>query len=143
MKFIFCLFVALFISVSAYSQTVSFDYDDSGNRTSRNVISLKSNFQSKSKIETDANKTIDDIIGTTKISIFPNPVTLFLNVNIQSESVDFNANVKVIDQSGHVIISQEYSDTNFQLDFSNLSTGIYFMVIELGEEHTKWKIIKE
>lgn len=143
MKVIFCVLITILTFVSAKSQTISFDYDDSGNRESRIVIPLKSSFQNKSKIETEVYQPIVDNIGTDSISIYPNPVSMYLNVNIQSKKDILNIYVKVVDQSGHIVISEKYSDDAFQLDFSHLSAGIYFMVINIGEENTKWKIIKE
>lgn len=143
MKIALCFVVALMFSISAISQTVEFDYDDSGNRVSRNTIPLKSTFQNKSKVETNDEKNYIDNTGTNIISIFPNPVSMYLNVSIQSTKDILDIYIQVIDQSGHSVISEKYNENAFQLDLSHLSAGIYYMIINIGEENTKWKIIKE
>lgn len=143
MKVLLCFLVTLVTFASAISQTVSFEYDDSGNREERNIIPLNSVFQSKSKIETEDKKPFVDNIGSDVISIYPNPVSMYLNVNIQSEKDILEIIVHVIDQSGHTIISEKYQENDFQLDFSHLSAGIYYMIIQIGEDKTNWKIIKE
>jgi len=70
----------------------------------------------------------------SKISIFPNPTSDFVNVIIQ----DFtNYEITLIDMTGKKIINQEFNNQKSTIDVSNLENGIYFLQIINNKEVIK------
>ncbi|WP_191859122.1 T9SS type A sorting domain-containing protein [Hanstruepera ponticola] len=70
---------------------------------------------------------------SSQFSIYPNPTNDFLNVNM-SNQIGSQLSVAIYDIQGKLISDQLYKTdtTNFQIDVSNLSTGLY--VIKLYNE---------
>lgn len=139
------LVLALFMSICivSYGQSRKFWYDASGNRISRKTITLA---KSESGISDDKTKSIDPIsdeVGETSILIYPNPTKGLITIEIQGMEESKGDIINLYDQNGRlvrVLKNLSYSNT---LDLSGLQTGVYFMVVRLGNNTTKWSIIKE
>ncbi len=100
------------------------------------------NFAQQS-IFVDAAIGIKDIVGNTKFNIYPNPTngSLFLSVN-SSENV--NLQVEIINQIGMKVLSEKVyvkQNSKSEFDLSNLSSGIYFIVIKNDKINITKKII--
>jgi len=141
MKDVFLLLVAACTSVFTYGQTVSFRYDNSGNRTSRTTITLKS--ASSSEDETTPEDSFSDQVGEHGIVIYPNPVENELTVEIQGLDEKSDASITLFDQEGRLVLKQDKAMGSNLLSLSHLSPGTYFMTIRVGSDSTKWKIVKE
>lgn len=142
MKHILLLLIAVIACAAAFGQSVSFRYDKSGNRTSRtSTINLKStsSLEDKTKIV----EPLTDQVGEHGIMIYPNPVKTELTVEIQSMDENVDASISIIDQAGRLVVSQIKATGSNLIDLSHLSPGNYFMVIRVGSQNTKWKIVKE
>jgi hypothetical protein len=132
-----------------FSQTTnySYEYDQSGNRVSRNVIYLRS-----AKIRKDSlseyslkEKTGDvfrETINNTRISIYPNPTKGLVNVNIQLSVSDI-ARIKLYDIQGKLLMDNNNPGTMTEVDLSGLPSGIYLMQIFVNNKPATWKIIKQ
>lgn len=68
----------------------------------------------------------DDIL----LSAYPNPVTNFLNIKIANS--DKKQLLRIVNQQGQTIISQEINKDS-RIDFSDLTNGLYFLVLETEE----------
>jgi len=141
MKYAIFLLVFLFTSVLTYGQTVSFRYDNSGNRTSRTTITLKSTALSED--ETKPKESYSDQIGEHGIVIYPNPVENELTVEIQRLDEETDASITLFDQGGRLVLKQDKAMSSNLLSLSHLSPGTYFMIIRVDTNNTKWKIVKE
>ena len=83
---------------------------------------------------------------TTKkeISIFPNPATDFVNINLSALNFK-NAELKIFDASGRMVFDRNYTSENktIKIDVSNFKTGIYIInIISDGEKRSEKLIIK-
>jgi len=81
----------------------------------------------------------DDFETKNQLSIYPNPVTDILNVNLPE-----NAAVKalqVYDLTGKKIAAAQMGD--HQIDASGLANGLYVLEITTGQENTAVKFVKE
>lgn len=71
----------------------------------------------------------EPIIGIAEnkfdISVFPNPTTDIINVNIPTSS-----NYKVYSTLGQALFSGEITQNEKQIDFSNLAKGMYYLHLE-------------
>jgi len=143
MKQLLVLFFCAFVSITASGQARKFWYDQSGNRTSRKVFTLS---KSESGISDDKSLPIEPItdeIGETSILIFPNPAKSQVTVEINNWEENKSDMITLYDQTGRLILTLRNLTYSNNLDLSGLQTGIYFMVIKLKGNTTRWNIIKE
>jgi hypothetical protein len=68
-------------------------------------------------------------IGTSGISIYPNPATDFVIINLATENFE-GATVTVNDTRGRTVIEKIISSSNSKLDISNLESGVYIISIK-------------
>ena len=81
--------------------------------------------------------------ANTTIVLFPQPAGNVLNVSIQNNEND-NASITVYSTMGQKMIEMNsLSGTSFQIDLSNLSSGIYYLEFNLDGVITKSKVIKQ
>lgn len=141
MKHPLALVLLSFLCMPFFGQTQKFWYDASGNRTSRKTIGLKS----ESGIIDDKNTPgkFSDQVGEKEILIYPNPVRSHLTIEINGYEEGINAGFYVIDQGGRQIINQNRATQSTTLDLSEFPPGVYFLLIKVGNERSKWTIIKE
>jgi hypothetical protein len=84
--------------------------------------------------ECDFTIGISNVISTSKISVFPNPVVSNLSIE------NYIGNAILSDISGRFISSSLCSTINSQIDFSNVKEGIY--ILSLGNFHTRLVVLK-
>ena len=151
MKPLKILFLLLFLSNVALAQQYryEYEYDDAGNRKSRQYIKITK----KIDVEADslyndsiiAKEDMDvykDNIGDKEISIFPNPTKGKLRVEISNIEDGDIIILKVFDLQGREIYSNEKL-SNYDIDLSNYENGVYLLDIILNKEKSYWKIVKE
>ena len=142
MKHVFIQLLAVLICSVACGQTVvSYSYDNSGNRTSRKIILLKSTSSSEGQAQQD--EPFSDQVGEHGIIIYPNPVTSELTVEIQGLDEDVDASLSLVDQGGHLVLKQDHVTGSNLLGLSHVAPGTYILIIRVNTGSTTWKIIKE
>ncbi len=141
MRHTFLLLVFLFASLTSFSQTVNFLYDNSGNRTSRTTITMKSTHSDSE--DQNSQESFTDQLDGHAILIYPNPVKSEINIEIQGLAEDMDAEIRLFDQSGRLLILQNHFSESSSMNLTEFSAGNYYMVIRLGTETTRWTIIKE
>lgn len=70
--------------------------------------------------------------------ISPNPVTDILNIK-NNQIIN---KVTTFNQLGQIVIEKEYKNSEVQLDFSGLKTGIYFISVDSDKKQSTFKIVK-
>ncbi len=143
------IFTALFSLLTAIAgmvvcqaqTTVEFTYDNSGNREIRTVISLKSATIGESEDGEEYIRPLEDQVGLQKIRIYPNPTKGLLIIDFSSYAGQ-DATVQLFDRQGRIIIEHALSLSN-EIDLSAYPSGLYIMVIWVGQDKKEWKIIKE
>jgi len=140
-KFLTILLFTIFFesqSFNSYCQTQSFtyNYDESGNRTAR-VIGLVKGFDSDSQQELEFN-----ITETAGIKIYPNPTKGLLKISIRGYEDGATFNFKLYDIKGAQLISKKTMESQIELNLSEHKSGIYILHLSIGDQILKWKIIK-
>jgi hypothetical protein len=137
------LLLSVFIPVVCYSQTtVEFGYDNSGNRITRTVISLKSaGIQPGSSNSEQGDELLEDQIGLQETRIYPNPTKGLLRVDFPNLA-NHEATIRVFDSHGKLIVQQPAAGSA-EVDLSIYPPGFYIMTIHIGQDRKEWKIIKE
>jgi len=141
MKPFILILASLTASVITYGQTVSFTYDDSGNRISRITIGLKST--SGATDDSNSNEPFQDRVGDHSILIYPNPVESEINIEIEGIEENPDASISIIDQGGRLVLKKDNIGRSNTINLSHLPSGNYFMLIRLDSVSTKWTIVKE
>lgn len=141
MKHILLFFVVFYLSVISYGQIVNYAYDNSGNRTSRTVTLSKSILTDRDSSKSQ--EKITEQIEDQSIIVYPNPVREEINVEISGYDESRESSITVIDQGGRILINQVQVSNRNTLNLSRYPTGVYFMIIRLGNNKTKYTIIKE
>ncbi len=134
-------------------QSVSYAYDNNGNRIGRTIVLQKT---AQELIEADdlqnndnmkaadqLNALYDQLAGFS-IEIFPNPTKgkLF----IEADGATKQLSLYLTDTKGHLLYSvSAESEVAYPLtiDLSEYSSGIYYLRFVSGEESRTWKIIKQ
>ena len=88
------------------------------------------------------NLTIFEHSDPILINIYPNPTNG--NISIRLNRIIQHITVDITNSLGQVIISKEETNrSTFDLDLSELSKGIYYIIINDGEKNNIQKVIKE
>jgi hypothetical protein len=130
----------LLIGAAAHSQTtqIEFDYDDAGNRTSRQIVTLN-----KSAFLSDTISISEAQIGNRSLKLFPNPTYGVLTMSVDNLDAGEIINVLVTDIAGHTIIKDRQQSSSFKIDLSDYPKGVYIFSATIGKQRKEWKIVKK
>ncbi len=133
------------------AQSISYVYDQSGNRIERNdgsggKKSSQDDFYEASESDTSGIK-IDRTPAdeSFNISIFPNPTNGLLQVNIISTTIE-NSEYPIIylfDTNGKLLLNRKLVQPENQLDLSRFPPGNYILKAIRRDEISEWIIVKE
>lgn len=148
MKAIKCftfLLLMSFATISKAQTTILFSYDAAGNRVEREIVFGKSSkANSNSNLDTASSaKPFIEMMGKMKITIYPNPTKGQLSVEITNMPADVSGEIRIYNIAGNVIHYQKTLGPSNPFDFSIYPTGIYVLYIKVGQNESKWKIIKQ
>jgi hypothetical protein len=102
--------------------------------------SLDNNFASNWIASTNNNlSTSTSTLDSSVISIYPNPVTHFLNIQANEPM----RGVKIFDASGKLIYDLKQKSDTINTDWSKFSNGIYLVVIYDENGFATKKVIKQ
>jgi hypothetical protein len=102
--------------------------------------SLDNNLASNWIASTNNNlSTSTSTLESSIISIYPNPVTHFLNIQANEPM----SGIKIFDASGKLIYDLKQKSNTLNTDWSKFSNGIYFVVIYTEKGFTTKKVIKQ
>ena len=121
--------------------TTNFNYEASGNRTSRHTITMKST--SSQVDETKPEEVFTDQIEDQTILIYPNPVKSELTVDIKGLEENTEVAISLFDQGGRLVLTSDKTNGSTVLNLSHLTPGNYYMTIRIGDGTTRWKIVKQ
>lgn len=79
------------------------------------------------------------------MTVYPNPTDGIANLHFNVVEEDMNVNLAIIDQTGRIISTSAHtvtkSATDVELNFSDLSNGIYFLQVQNGDNVQIQKIV--
>lgn len=128
--------ILMMVSHSSFSQQlVKFDYDDAGNRIKRYETVLARAAASEDTL------TIDEVIVYHE-TLFPNPTQG--PIRFLSDDPEFGTSeVHIVDLQGRTLLIESFESSDFEIDLSRASNGIYLVRWTFKEEVKTYKIIKE
>jgi hypothetical protein len=83
----------------------------------------------------------EDLIVDSRINVFPNPVSKTVTVNIRG--IDGQADIRVFDMYGRMVVQKNSSQAATRLDVSALASGIYIIKVKIAGKESNIKMIKE
>jgi len=145
----FISLLILFSTIPVLSQTVSYTYDDAGNRTARTVAPAKAPQAPQPQVpeEEKTQTALPDIITESDFLIYPNPTQGHFTVEINNLPHDMKGEACLYDSNGRIVEKRNIHSHNLhdKLDFnlSHKSAGMYILNIRLEDSTFAWKIIKK
>ena len=122
---------------------VSYTYDNAGNRIKRSIIRVL-DIQTSSGYYEDNQIEPEEISGELEIHVYPNPVREELTIEIWKGNDEDKYSLQLFDSTGKLLVDKKrYGNGREPVDMSQLSTGIYFLIINTGDGRKEYKIIKE
>ena len=73
----------------------------------------------------------------TLLSVFPNPCSEALRIKTSSQT---NTSVELLDYSGKVLLSEQFSSDEYSINTSGLSKGIYLLKLSIKNNYSTFKI---
>lgn len=148
MKVLFIILSLIFSSDIIAQNKVCFEYDLSGNRTSRNINCDKSTPATPAKsvvIDSMPNKQAltANLPGEMKITLYPNPTKGQLTIEVTNLPSDTKGEIILSDLTGKLIFKQNTIQATNLLDISSQSKGLYILKFRAGEKLAEWKVIKQ
>lgn len=139
---LFLLIFQLFFIISMHSQTVSYTYDQAGNRISRKVVPLNSSPQQVGKQHVDST-CIQDMMGERTITVYPNPTRGALGVEINGGDTEEALHIILFSGQGVQLYNSTAQPGINPVDMAAYPKGWYILRVQAGEERKEFKVIKE
>ena len=77
-----------------------------------------------------------------KFSLYPNPTTGQFTIELENFEFESQVELKLVSVDGKLILNQQLSTPKTELDIVDLESGIYFVIIQHGDQTLKRKLIK-
>lgn len=129
------------VSLQVVSQTVSYTYDQAGNRISRKVITLPPPPQgAKQHVDSTG---IQDMMGELTITVYPNPTRGALGVEINGGDTEIALHLILFSGQGVQLYNSTAQPGINPIDMTAYPKGWYILRVQAGEERKEFKVIKE
>jgi len=135
-------------TVTGFSQTIAFTYDNAGNRLTRALIVEKVNNNNTPESESNLKSTelLNEsvTINNIKVSISPNPNGGKFSVDI-SNSTNEQPNVEIYLHTmlGKQIFISKPAQPSTTINITNRKNGTYILTVVVNSTKEAWKIIKQ
>jgi hypothetical protein len=129
------------ITSASYSQNrIVFNYDDSGNRTSREIQTVI--LHSSPAVNDSTNVAVESLFDIT-IKIYPNPTYGQLTIEIEDFEIETPLDLVVFDRNGQPLQRHIVQEPVIHLDLSQYPSATWYIVaFMLNGERRDFKIIK-
>lgn len=108
--------------------------------TATNKVYFDQNHPSYVEFQVDNSSGLPDIISSSSLSVYPNPINSGQELNIYSK--DKILNIQIFNQIGIVVYHVSEVNSNlFRNNLSKISSGVYFIKIETNKESVKKKLL--
>lgn len=134
----------LVTGIVGYSQSdIGFTYDDSGNRTKRELINLNKSASISGLSGKEWDDPLLDKLSTLEIKIYPNPTKGKIKIEIPQINNSLKGTIEVFDTNGRLVLNKTDINPSNVIDIHQVKNGFYFLKIHYLEETLQWKIIKQ
>jgi hypothetical protein len=141
-RILLILFLLSFVSTGFAQNTVSYAYDNAGNRISR-VIVLNSSKSPQVKKDSIAPAPVVEQLGDRKILVYPNPTKGALAVEITGGSDKDGIRIVLFSAQGIQLKNLKTTTGTTAIDMHLYPPGWFILRVLAGDKVTEFKIIKE
>lgn len=131
----------VYVNAQNRAYFVNYEYDNDGNRISR-TITIGNDREERFSNDTTEMIHYTDILDESQISIYPNPTTKSIFVNITNPDEDFSINATLLSPSGVFLDSKAIGTATVEFNLSDMAAGIYILELRSETDTKTWKIIK-
>jgi|GEM_PF-6158498 len=122
---------------------IVFSYDDNGYRIDRQkVCPAPKTAPVDSPVHTTGIQPIDSLHISSEFRIYPNPLTTWVNIDLEPASLRLSCSIMVTDVSGRVLKSQSLVSPTTRLDLDGYANGSYFFTLRRGTQVNTVKLVK-
>lgn len=136
----FLLFLAMSLKVS--SQTISYVYDNAGNRIFKGIM-MTSNPLDEQQGKQKKQDSYSDLLSKKNIRIYPNPTSGILRIEVMGFAENDECTLTLYSTAGQLIERTQLTSSVGTLNISSRQNGVYLMTICLNGNESSWKIIKK
>ena len=87
--------------------------------------------------------TVSDIAATFDVKVYPNPVTSFLNLTVQSSDRNTKSDVRILSTDGKLMVAQKaITGQTLRINTTGWKAGMYFAQVIQGDQVKVIKLIK-
>ena len=140
MKTVFIIALFLLSTPFILGQALGYTYDADGNLESRYTVTLRS--AQTDEVEPETKKSVSVEFDDRQITVYPNPTQGEICVEILPLNQEEENFMHIFDSSGRLIETKKIESERTYLEVSG-NPGVYLLNIHLGENISKWKIIKQ
>jgi hypothetical protein len=141
------IIIVCFLQINAgFSQSVSYLYDDYGNRKSQTINLFKTSEAEYDSVKYDCANEKQEYIehfADLKISLYPNPTQDIVHILINGVMADENPDYYLFNMQGKLIFSKQITNNSEELDFSSYPAGYYLLKLKYKESVSEFKIVKQ
>ena len=135
------LLLAAFALQGETQNTVTYTYDQAGNRLSRTIIFAPMN--AKRNHQSTDNVVLKETLGERTIKVFPNPTRGALGIEIQGGDPKHEIRLMIYSGAGAVLYNQPATEGLNPIDMTQYTQGWYVLRVVAGTEKIEYKIVKE
>ena len=135
------LLLAAFVFQNMAQNTISYTYDNAGNRISRKIITIPPSGIKRHQ-PTDS-VVIKETIGERTIKVFPNPTRGALGIDIQGGDPKHELRLQIYSGAGAMLYNQPATEGLNPIDMTQYPQGWYILRVVAGTEKKEYKIVKE
>lgn len=151
MKTVICVLM-LFSTMTVFSQTVSYTYDDVGNRRERFVSipcgSFRSSETAQAPSELETVTALPNLVAEKDILVYPNPtqghfavdISNIYHENLKGDAYLYDMKGKLMEKKS---IHSHSVHKKLSFNLTHHAAGTYLLNLRIGENTFTWKIIKK
>jgi hypothetical protein len=132
------------LTLPAYSQTIIYSYNTSGNRVVRYYIPVATTKSTVlDTVNTELESTPSDLQSLEEaVKIYPNPATEGINISIM-EGLETDAVIEIYSLSGKQVYRNSFAGDVLWIDLNGQPAGTYILKITTSKQSLSKKIIKK
>ena len=137
----------LLATMGMSAQSVTYAYDNAGNRTGRALTAAKAPQTPQTPEEVQSLTELPELLAKKDFVIYPNPTDGIFTVATGDTHQNLEGEACLYDMSGRLVekqtIHSNHSHKKWDFNLTHQAAGVYILNIHLGESSFTWQIIKK